>query len=70
MHKVIDMCNGNHHVYKVIAVKAEISEYGIHSERAFMARVEMEVNLVKQVQRHVSSLFLQFIFVMLAIILG
>ena len=70
MHKIIDTCKGNHHICKIIAVKVEILEYGIHSERAFRARVEMEVNLVKQAQPHVSSLFLQFIVVMLTIILG
>lgn len=56
VHKVVDMYNGNHYACKILAVK-EVPEWGIHSEKDFKARVEMEVNLVKQVQHHVISLF-------------
>lgn len=54
VHKVVDMYNGNHHACKIIAVKA-IPEW-IYSETDFRAKVQMEVNLVKQIEHHVSSL--------------
>lgn len=50
------MYNGNHRACKIVAVK-EVPEWRIYSEKDFRARVEMEVNLVKQVEHHVSSLF-------------
>jgi hypothetical protein len=56
VHKVVDMYDGKHHACKIVAVKAEVPEWRIHSERDFRARVEMEVNLVQEL-KHVSSLF-------------
>ncbi|CZR52893.1 uncharacterized protein PAC_02770 [Phialocephala subalpina] len=52
VHKVVDMYNGNYHACKIVAVKEEVPEWRIHSKKDFRARVEMEVNLVKQVQHH------------------
>jgi hypothetical protein len=54
VHKVVDMYNGNHHACKIIAVKAEVPDLNIYSEKDFRAKVEMEVNLVRQLE-HVSS---------------
>jgi serine/threonine protein kinase len=48
VHKVVDMYNGNHHACKIVAVKEEVPEWRIHSEKDFRARVEMEVNLVSK----------------------
>ncbi|KAF4637559.1 hypothetical protein G7Y89_g541 [Cudoniella acicularis] len=42
----------NHHTCKIVAVKAEVPEWRIYSEKDFRARVELEVNLVKQVEHH------------------
>jgi serine/threonine protein kinase len=56
VHKVVDMYNSNYHACKIVAVKA-VPEWRIYSEKDFRARVELEVNLVKQVQHHMSSLF-------------
>ncbi|KAK4129993.1 kinase-like protein [Trichocladium antarcticum] len=47
VHKVVDLYNGNHHACKVIAVKGEVPQLNIHSEKDFRAKVEMEVNLVR-----------------------
>jgi len=54
------MYNGNHYACKIIAVRAELPGWEVHSERGFRARVEKEVNLVKQVENHVSFLFSLF----------
>ena len=56
VHKVVDMYNGNHYACKIVAVKEEVPEWRIYSKKDFRARVELEVNLVKQVEHHVSSL--------------
>ncbi|KAK3333955.1 kinase-like domain-containing protein [Cercophora scortea] len=50
VHKVVDMYNGNHHACKIIAVKAEVPNLNIYSEEDFRAKVEMEVNLVRQLE--------------------
>jgi len=39
VHKVVDMYNGNHHACKVVAVKAEMLELKIYSEKEFKARL-------------------------------
>jgi len=38
------MYNGNHHACKIVAVKAEVPEWRIYSEKDFRARVELEAN--------------------------
>ncbi|KAK3371644.1 kinase-like protein, partial [Lasiosphaeria ovina] len=50
VHKVVDKYNGNHHACKIIAVKAEVPDLNIYSEKDFRAKVEMEVNLVRQLE--------------------
>lgn len=55
VYKVVDMHNGKHYACKVVAVKAEIPEWGIYSERAFRARVEAEVRMVQGL-KHVSAI--------------
>ncbi|TWU74326.1 hypothetical protein ED733_005936 [Metarhizium rileyi] len=50
VHKVVDMYTGEHYACKVIAVKAEIPESRIFSERAFKQRVEREVKLVQSLK--------------------
>ena len=55
VHEVVDKYSGNYHACKIVAVKSEIPEWNIYSEREFRVRVEMEVNLV-QALRHVSFL--------------
>ena len=46
---------------KIVAVKAEMPDLKIYSEKDLKARVELEVNLVKQVENHVSTpLFLLY----------
>ncbi|KAI1300448.1 kinase-like protein [Xylaria venustula] len=47
VHKVVDMYTGAHHACKIVAVKAEVPQWKIYSERDFRKRVEMEVNLVQ-----------------------
>ncbi|KAH8746080.1 kinase-like protein [Diaporthe sp. PMI_573] len=50
VYKVVDMYNGNHHACKIVAVKAEVPDLNIYSEKDFRAKVEMEVNLVRQLE--------------------
>jgi hypothetical protein len=54
VHKIVDMYTGAHHACKIIAVKAEVPQWKIYSERGFRERVETEVNLVQNL-KHVSS---------------
>jgi len=56
VHKVVDVYTGNHYACKIVAVKKEVPEWRIYSEEDFRARFEMEVNLVKHIEHHVSSL--------------
>lgn len=69
VHKVVDMYNGNHHACKIVAVKAEVPGLKIYSEKAFKARVEREINLVRQL-KHVRSSFRSSAFIMLTFALG
>ena len=57
VHKVVDMHTGDHHACKIVAIRTEIPQWGIHSEKDFRARVEREVDLVQQI-KHVRSLIL------------
>ncbi|CAJ2508689.1 Uu.00g137150.m01.CDS01 [Anthostomella pinea] len=50
VHKVIDMYTGAHYACKIVAVKAQVPQWRIYSERDFRARVEMEVNLVRELR--------------------
>ncbi|KAK3901399.1 kinase-like domain-containing protein [Staphylotrichum tortipilum] len=52
VHQVVDMYAGTHHACRVIAVKAAAPDLNIHSERAFRAKVEMEVRLVQKLEHH------------------
>ncbi|KAK3692872.1 kinase-like protein [Podospora appendiculata] len=52
VHKVVDMYTGAYYACKIVAVRAEVPQWRIHSEKEFRARVEAEVNLVKQVDHH------------------
>ncbi len=69
VYKVVDRYNGNHHVCKIVVVKAEVPELRIYSEKDFRARVEMEVNLVQEL-KYVSSLMCLSAFVTLMITSG
>jgi hypothetical protein len=55
VHKVVDMYTGAYHACKIVAVKVEVPQGKIYSERDFGARVETEINLVQALQ-HVSFL--------------
>ncbi|KAH8889934.1 kinase-like protein [Thozetella sp. PMI_491] len=54
VHRVVDMYTGAHHACKIVAVKAEVPQWKIYSERDFRKRVEKEVNLVQELKhRHI-----------------
>jgi len=69
VHKVIDIYNGNYHTCKIIAIKAEVLDLNIYSEKDFKVKVEMEVNLVRQLE-YISFSFCPSAFIMLTFILG
>ncbi|KAK3333601.1 kinase-like protein [Cercophora scortea] len=52
VHKVVDMYTGAHYACKIVAVRAEVPQWRIHSEKEFRASVETEVDLVKRVDHH------------------
>jgi len=54
VYEVVDMNTGNHYACKVLAVKEDIPEWGIHNEAAFKRKIRDEVDMVLRVN-HVSS---------------